>query len=116
MAEVVGRDDVDVAWIMKSNENEVTLVRDKGRGFALPEKVMLCHHAAPKRHLPLVVRGQEAGCVEALDRLYVSLIPRDEAAKSVLRDSGYGSRTADGSCAKGSPLVPVSGTEAAWDG
>ena len=70
MAEVVGRDDVDVAWIMKSNGSEVTLVRDKGRGLAHPEAVGSC---SPTRHLPLVVRGQEAGCVEALDRLNVPL-------------------------------------------
>jgi hypothetical protein len=74
---------------MKSNGSEVTLVRDKGRGLAHPEKVMLCRHAAPTRHLPLVVRGQEAGCVEALDRLNVPLNSTRDYAGGVLRDNNY---------------------------
>jgi hypothetical protein len=39
------RDDVDVAWIMRRNGNEVTLIRDKGRGLSHPEKVVLRRHA-----------------------------------------------------------------------
>src|SRR5262249_9475213 len=41
------RDDVDVAWIMKRNGNEVTLIRDMGRGLSHPEKVALRRHSAP---------------------------------------------------------------------
>jgi RecA-family ATPase len=83
------RDDVDVAWVMKRSGNEVTLVRDKGRGLAHPEKVVLCRHAAPLRHLPLMIRGKEAECANALDRLNVPLDSTRDDAASVLRDNNY---------------------------
>jgi hypothetical protein len=83
------RDDVDVAWIMKRSGSEVTLVRDKGRGLTHPEQVKLFRDAAPTRHLPLVVRGKEAGCVEALDRLNVPLNSTRDYAGGVLRDNNY---------------------------
>jgi hypothetical protein len=83
------RDDVDVAWIMRCKGNEVTLVRDKGRGLAHPEKVVLYRHAAPTRHLPLIVRGKEAACIEALDRLTVPLNSTRDDAAAVLRDNNY---------------------------
>lgn len=54
------RDDVDVAWIMKCTGNQVTLTRDKGRGLAHPEKMMLRRHAAPTRHLPAQAEGFRA--------------------------------------------------------
>jgi hypothetical protein len=69
--------------------DEVTSIRDKGRGLTHPEKVVLCRHAAPTRHLPLVVRDRDAGCVEALDRLNVSLDSTRDDAASVLRDNNY---------------------------
>ena len=83
------RDDVDVAWIMKRNGNEVTLVRDKGRGLTHSEKVTLRRHAAPTRHLPLIVCGKEVGCVEALDRLNVPLDSTRDYAAGVLRENNY---------------------------
>jgi RecA-family ATPase len=83
------RDDVDVAWIMKRSGNEVTLIRDKGRGLSHPEKVMLRRHAAPTRHLPVVRDGKQGECLEALDCLDVPLdSSRDEAAR-ILRANGY---------------------------
>lgn len=83
------RDDVDVAWIMKRNGNEVTLIRDKGRGLSHPERVVLRRHAAPTRHLPVSLGGKHGECIEALERLDVPLhSSRDEAA-SILRDNGY---------------------------
>ncbi len=83
------RDDVDVVWIMKRTRNEVTLIRDKGRGLCHPEKVMLRRQAAPTRHLPLIHDGKQGECLEALERLHVPLdSSRDEAA-SILRQNGY---------------------------
>ena len=83
------RDDVDVAWIMRRNGNEVTLIRDKGRGLSHPEKVVLRRHATPKLHLPVIRDGKQGECIEALERLDVSLTAtRDEAAR-ILRDNGY---------------------------
>jgi RecA-family ATPase len=83
------RDDVDVAWIMKRNGNEVTLNRDKGRGLSHPEKVLLRRHTAPTRHLPVIHDGKQGECIEALQRLDVPLdSSRDEAAR-ILRENGY---------------------------
>lgn len=83
------RDDVDVAWIMKRNGNEVTLIRDKGRGLSHPEKIVLRRHAAPTRHLPVIREGKQGECIEALERLDVPLdASRDEAAR-ILRENGY---------------------------
>lgn len=88
------RDDVDVAWIMKRTGNNVTLVRDKGRGLTHPEKVMLRRHAAPTCHVPIIAHGngKEAECVEALDRLKVPLDATRDYAARVLRDTNYRAR------------------------
>jgi hypothetical protein len=93
MAEVVGRDSRErvirnpALRDRRSEYRRWFATRDAG--LAHPEKVMLCRHAAPTRHLPLIVRGQEAGCVEALDRLNVPLNSTRDYAGGVLRDNNY---------------------------
>jgi RecA-family ATPase len=83
------RDDVDVAWIMKHNGKNVTLIRDKGRGLSHSEKIMLRRHTAPTRHLPVLAEGKQGECIGALDRLEVPLdSSRDEAAR-ILRENDY---------------------------
>jgi hypothetical protein len=110
------RDDVDVAWIMKRTANNVTLMRDKGRGLSHPEKLVLRRHAAPTRHLPVVSEDKQAECIEALDRLNVALdCTRDEAAK-ILRANGYKVRTGDvGPALKARLSSPSQGTESTQD-
>jgi hypothetical protein len=74
---------------MKRTGNNVTLVRDKGRGLSHPENLLLRRHTAPTRHLPVVAEGKEAECIEALDRLNIPLnSSRDDAAR-VLRENKY---------------------------
>jgi hypothetical protein len=111
------RDDVDVAWILKRSGNNVTLIRDKGRSLAHPEKVTLRRHTNPTCHLPVVAEGKQAECVEALDRLKVPLhTSRDDAAK-LLRDNGYKVRTGDVSPALKARLSsPSLGTDSGRDG
>jgi len=85
------RDDVDVAWIMKRTGNDVTIIRDKGRGVGHlhPEKIALRRHADPTRQLSVVGEGKQAQCIEALDRLNIPLhATRDDAAYR-LRAQGY---------------------------
>lgn len=83
------RDDVDVAWIMRRKGNEVTLIRDKGRGLSYPEQHKLVRHTSPTCHLPTVTGGKIDECCAALDRLDVPrLATRDDAADE-LRSNGY---------------------------
>jgi RecA-family ATPase len=111
------RDDVDVAWIMKRTGNNVTLIRDKGRGLSHPEKIMLRRHAAPTRHLPVVAEGKQAECIEALDRLNVPLDMGRQDARIVLRDNNYGFRNDIlGAALKARRSSPSHGTTAVGDG
>jgi RecA-family ATPase len=83
------RDDVDVAWIMKSKGNVIELKLDKGRGLGHPEKVELRREQKPLSHISSTTGGKTGGCIEAMDQLDVpDVATRDEAA-SMLRANGY---------------------------
>ncbi|MUL49269.1 AAA family ATPase [Mycobacterium sp. CBMA293] len=83
------RDDVDVAWIMSRQGNDVTLTRDKGRGTSYPESLVLRRHNTPLRHLPVLAKGRQTECVEALDQLEAPAdISRDDAGR-LLRSHGH---------------------------
>jgi RecA-family ATPase len=111
------RDDVDVAWIMRRTGNDVTLIRDKGRGLSHPEKIVLRRHAAPTRHLPLGAEGKQGECIEALDRLNVPLDSRRDDARDVLRDNGYRFRNeVIGTALNARRSSPSHGTNCGGDG
>jgi AAA domain len=111
------RDDVDVAWIMKRTGNEVTLIRDKGRGLGHPDKIMLRRHAAPMRHLPVINGGKDGECIEALERLDIPLDSSRDAAASVLRANGYSFRNETvGAALKARRSSPPEGTTGRGDG
>ncbi len=85
------RDDVDVAWIVKSNGNKVELKLDKGRGLDHPATVELRRQTNPLRHLPAVAVAADKAleCMAVLDLLDVPAdITRDEAGK-IVRSNGY---------------------------
>ncbi|MBV8177219.1 MAG: hypothetical protein JOY55_23540 [Mycobacterium sp.] len=73
----------------RTGNNDVTLIRDKGRGLSHPEKISLRRHAAPTCHLPVVDRSKEAECIEALDRLNVPLNSSRDDARNILRVNNY---------------------------
>ena len=67
----------------------MTLIRDKGRSVAHPEKISLRRHAGPTCHLPVVAEGKQAQCIEAMDRLNIPLDASRDHAANVLRDNNY---------------------------
>jgi len=97
------RDDVDVAWIMKRKGNEVTLIRDKGRGLGHPKKMMLRRHPAPHATSPASTavstvsasrrwRGSTSRSIQAAMRPQASCVPT--ATSFVTTPSVPRSRTA----------------------
>nr|WP_225952586.1 AAA family ATPase [Mycobacterium sp. OAS707] len=86
------RDDVDVAWILKRRENNVTLTLDKGRGLGHPQTISLRRYSEPTRHLlasTTTTTTKVSDCAEALEALGVPLgATRDHAGKA-LRERNY---------------------------
>lgn len=67
----------------------------RGTGIEPPAKVLLCRHAAPARHPPVIRDGKQGECIEALERLDVPLdASRDEAARTLRAENGYQFRNA----------------------
>ncbi|ULL08796.1 hypothetical protein CKW46_02205 [Mycobacterium liflandii] len=84
--------DVDVEWILKRRDNNITLTLDKGRGLGHPQTIELRRYSEPTRHLlasTTTTTSKVGDCTEALDALGVPLSATRDRAGKALREHNY---------------------------